>query len=50
MGVGCGKIAAGMSKKRENPADASKLDPAVFSLFFYPLRGCDGFAIGLPLC
>ena len=38
MGVGCDKDAAGKTKKRENPADASKLDPASFSLFFYPFH------------
>jgi len=38
-------------KKRENLADSSKLDPLIFSLFFYPLRGCDhASVIGLPRC
>ena len=41
--------AAGYTKKRENLRDSSKLDPLIFSLFFYLLRRFDGFAIGLPL-
>ncbi|MBQ4086483.1 MAG: hypothetical protein IJC54_07935 [Clostridia bacterium] len=39
---------AGYTKKRVNLRDSSKLDPLIFTLFFYPLRGCDGCAIGLP--
>ena len=27
---------------------ASKLAPMISTLFFYPLCGCDGYAIGLP--
>jgi len=41
-------FAAGYTKKRENFPDSSKLDPLNFSLFFYPICGYDGCAIGLP--
>jgi len=30
-----------------NSTDSSKLDPLIFTLFFYPLRGFAGCAIGL---
>ena len=40
---------AGYTKKRVNLRDSSKLDPLIFTLFFYPLRGCDhASVIGLP--
>jgi len=40
-------VSAGLSKKSLNPSVQVNL-PIGFRLFFYPLRGCDGCAIGLP--
>ena len=40
-------VSAGLSKKSLNPSGQVNL-PIGFWLFFYPLRGCDGCAIGLP--
>ncbi|MBQ4551380.1 MAG: hypothetical protein IJA59_00340, partial [Clostridia bacterium] len=40
-------VSAGLSKKSLNPSVQVNL-PIGFRLFLYPLRGCDGCAIGLP--
>jgi len=57
----CVNVAAGHTKKRANPVDTSKLDPAVFSLFFLsvsrtrwlrhrPAAQVCGCARGVTLC